>query len=150
MLKVIKHSVSETEHAMGVWCSTYLLHKTKEILEGPKYEISFSTIFRAACKWTDLKASKHLDPWMLAITNREPFTAEVNHYRSCYHTYTLWVGSVTSWVVNLIHCMRQQKDNPRKNSLQASETNSCQIHKYCYMINTASWLITLCSPTVSV
>ena len=116
----------------GRWCPTCLLHKIKEILEGPKYETAFNTVFKAACRWTDLKGSKHLDSWMLAITNKELFTAEVHHYRSRYHTYTRWVGSVTSWVVNLKHCMRQQKDNPTKNSLQPSETNSCQIYKYCY------------------
>ena len=107
------------------------LHKINEILEGRKYETAFSTVFRAACRWTDLKGSKHLDPWMLVITNKEPFTAEVRHYRSCYHTYAFWVGFVTSWVANLKHCMRQQKDNPTKNSWQTSETNSCQIHNYC-------------------
>ena len=80
-------------------CPTCLQHKIKELLEGPKYETAFSTVFRAACRWTDLKGSKHLDLWMLAITYKEPFTVEVHHYRSCYHTYTLWVGSVTSWVV---------------------------------------------------
>ena len=96
MLKAIKHAVSETEHAMGVWCPTCLLHNVKEILEGPKYETAFHTVFRAACRWTVVKGSKHLDPWMLAITNKEPFTAEIHHYRSCYHTY--WVRSVTSWV----------------------------------------------------
>ena len=81
---------------MGIWFPTYRLHKIKEILEGPKYETAFNIVFRAACRWTDLKGSKHLDPRMLAITNKEPFTAEVHHYRSCYHTYTLWVGSVGS------------------------------------------------------
>ena len=131
MLKAIKHSVSETEHVMGVWCHICLLHKIKEILEGPKYETVFSTVFTAACWWTDLKVSKHLDSWMLAITNKELFTVEVHHCRSCYHTYTRWVGSVTSWVVNLKHCFRQQKDNSTKNSLQPSKTNSCQIHKHC-------------------
>ena len=113
-------------HALHVFCT-----RSRKYFEGPKYETAFSTVFRAACRWTDLKGSKHLDMWMLAITYKEPFTAEVHHYRSCYHTYTLWVGSVTSWVVNLEHHMRQQKDNPTKNSLQPSETNSCQIHKYC-------------------
>ena len=131
MLNAIKISVSETEHAMGVCCPTCLLHKINEILEGPKYETAFNTVFRAACRWTDLKVSKHLDPWMLVITNKELFTVDVHHYMSCYHTYTLWVGSVTSWVVNLKHCLRQQKDNSAKNSLQPSDTNSCQIHKYC-------------------
>ena len=110
-------------------------------IEGPKYETAFSTVFRAACRWTDLKVSKHLDRW-LAITNKELFTVEVHHYRSCYHTYTLWVGSVTSWVVNLKHCLRQQKDNSTKNSLQYShlkqtpvKSTSITNDKHCIMIN---------------
>ena len=142
MLKAIKHAVSETEHAMGVWCPTCLLHKVKEILEGPKYETAFHTVFRAACRWTVGKGSKHLDPWMLAITNKEPFTAEVHHYRSCYHTY--WVRSVTSWVVNLKPCMRQQQCNPAKNSLQTSKTNSNP--QVLLMTNTVSWLISYVLP----
>ena len=87
-LKKIVKAISETEHIMGVWRPTYLLHKIKEMLEGPKYKITFHTVFSAACRWTDLKGSKHLDPWMLAITNKEPVTAEGHHYMSCYlHTH---------------------------------------------------------------
>ena len=123
-IRYLKLSTTCAYDALHVFCTTWIFKR-------PKYETAFRTVFRAACRWTDLKGSKHLDPWMLAITNTEPVTAEVHHYRSCYNTYTLWVGSVTSWVVNLKHCMRQQKDNPKKDSLQTSETNSCQIHKYC-------------------
>ena len=128
MLKAIKTFSTRNwaRHALHVFCT-----RSRKYLEGPKYETAFSTVFRAACRWTDLKGSKHLDLSMLAIIIKEPFIAEVHHYRSCYHAYTLWVRSVTSWVVNLKHCMRQQKDNPTQNSLQPSETNSCQIHKYC-------------------
>ena len=126
-----KMAISETEHTMGVWCPTHLLHKIKEMLEGSKYETTFHTVFKAACRWTDLKGSEHPDPWMFAIPNSSPVTAEGHHYRSCYLTYTLRVGSVTSWVVNLKHCIRKQKDNPIKNSLHTSETISCQIHKCC-------------------
>ena len=67
-----KHLTSETVHTLGVWCPTYLLHKINEILEGPKYKTTFPTVFRAACRWTGLKGCKHLDPWMLLITNKEP------------------------------------------------------------------------------
>ena len=130
-LKKMLEAISETEHTMDVWCPTYLRHKIKEMLEGPNYETTSCTVFRAACRWTDLKGSKHLDLWMLAITNKEPVIAEEHHSRSWYHTYTLRVGSVASWFVNRKHCMRQQEDTPMKNSLHTSEANSCQVHKCC-------------------
>ena len=126
-LKKMLKAKFETEYTMGVWCPTYLLHKIKEMCEGPKYETTFRTVFRTACRWTDLKGSNHQDPWMLAITNKEAVTAEGLHYGSCYQEYTFGDRSLASWVVNLKHCMRQQKDNHMKNSLHTSETNSCQI-----------------------
>ena len=55
MLKAIKNRVSETGHTMGIWCLKYFLYKIKEILEGPNYDTSFHTIFRAAGSWTDMK-----------------------------------------------------------------------------------------------
>ena len=63
-------AISETEHTMGVWCPTHLLHKIKEMLEGSKCGTTFHTVFKAACRWTGLKVSEHLDPWMFAIPNK--------------------------------------------------------------------------------
>ena len=41
-LKKMLEAISETEHTMGVWCPTYLLHKIKEMLEVSKYETTYS------------------------------------------------------------------------------------------------------------
>ena len=49
-LKKMLKALSENEHTMGVCCPAYLLHKIKEMLEGPKYETTFHTVFRAACR----------------------------------------------------------------------------------------------------
>ena len=57
-LKKMLRAIFETEHTMSVWCPTYLLHKIKEMLEGPKCETTSRTVFRAARGWTDLKGRK--------------------------------------------------------------------------------------------
>ena len=124
-------------------CPTCHLHKIKKILERPKYETAFSTVFRAACRWTDLKGSKHLDLWMLAIIYKEPFTAVVHHYRSCYHTYT----QLSCKSQTLHEAAERQSDEELFTAIRNKLMSNPQV---LLMINTASWLITLCSPTVSV
>ena len=134
---------------MGVWCPIYLLHKINGILEGPMYETTLRALFRAACRWTDLKGSKHLDPWMLAIANNDKDAAEGYHHRSCYHIFTFRVGIVTSGVVNLKHGMGSKKTilwrtlyiHPKRTRVKSTSLTN---DRHCIMINH------LCSPMVSI
>ena len=104
-------------------------------------ETTFRTVFRAVCRWTDLKGSKHLDPWMFATTNKEPDADEGYHHRSCYHIYTLRVGTVTSGVVNQKHGM-----GSRKTILWRTLYIYPKRTPVLPMIDTALWLIIYVHP----
>ena len=124
-IQYLKLSTPWACDAIHVFCT----RSRKYFKDKSMIQLAFSTVFRAACRWTDLKVSKHLDPWMLAITNKELFTMEVHHYRSCYHTYTLWVGSVTSCKSKTLHEAAEREFY--EELFTAIRNKSCQINMYC-------------------